>query len=297
MSTRITTDVVCLHVSGKGLLEAPCWHPDLGLVFSDARFGGVHRLAENGGVETVIPHRKGIGGMALHADGGFVISGRNLAYKRDAEAPTVELLGQDPAVQRNGFNDLTTDPRGRVYVGSVGEVAIDNDKKPDRVPGGLYVVDTDGSARQVAGGISLVNGMRVSPDGARLYVSDSLRPAVLAYDIDPETGELGDESVFVAFDEGAPDGMAMSEDGLVWIALAFTGTVVAYAPDGTLAATVELPVPMVTSVLFGGPDRSTLFVTTGAESDDDPHDAAVYAVEVPYRGLEPTPARTPTAVA
>jgi xylono-1,5-lactonase len=293
MPTELVTDVVLRHTAGKGLLEAPRYDDALGLVFSDARQGGIHRLADDGSVDTLVHHRRGIGGIALHERGGFVVGGRNVAYKRDDETPTVELLGQDPDVRRNGFNDLTTDARGRVYVGSLGEVAIDNDKNPGRVPGGIELLDLDGSSRRVADGISLVNGMGLSTDGRRLYVSDSLRPAVLAYDVDPETGDLGPETTFFAFDEGAPDGLALSDDGLVWVALARTGTVVALAPDGTVAARLEVPVPLVTSVAFGGPDRATLFITTGAEGDDDPADAAVYAAAVPYRGLPVPPARVP----
>jgi len=294
MGTQLTSDVVRRHTAGKGLLEGPRYDPALGLVFSDARLGGVHCLGDDGSLTTLVPHRRGIGGIALHADGGFVVSGRNVAYKRDADAPTVVLLDQDPAVERNGFNDLTTDAQGRIYVGSLGEVAIDNDKNPGRIPGGVYLIDTDGSARQVAAGISLVNGMGLSPDGSRLYVSDSLRPAVFAYDVDAETGDLGEETTFVAFEDGAPDGMALSDDGLVWVALAFTGSVVAYAPDGSLVARLEIPTRMVTSLTFGGRDASTLFVTTGAESEDDPADAAIYSAEVPFRGLGVARARTPT---
>jgi gluconolactonase len=297
MGAQLTSRVVRRITAGKGLLEGPRYDPALGLVFSDARRGGVHCLRDDGSLITLVHHRRGIGGIALHADGGFVVSGRNVAYKRDADTPTVVLLDQDPAVQRNGFNDLTTDARGRVYVGSLGEVAIDNDKDPDRIPGGVYLIDTDGSARQVAAGISLVNGMALSPDGSRLYVSDSLRPAVLAYDVDAETGDLGEETTFVAFGDGAPDGMALSDDGLVWIALAFTGSVVAHAPDGSLVARLEVPTRMVTSLTFGGPDGSTLFVTTGAEGDEDPADAAIYSADVPFRGLEVARARTPTAAA
>jgi gluconolactonase len=293
MATDLAIDVVLRHTAGKGLLEAPRYDDALGLVFSDARNGGVHRLADDGNVTTLLHHRRGIGGIALHERGGFVVGGRNVAYKRDDATPTVELLGQDPAVRRNGFNDLTTDARGRVYVGSLGEVAIDNDKNPARVPGGVEVLDLDGSSRRVADGLKLANGMGLSPDGRRLYVSDSLRPAVLAYDVDPQTGDLGAETTFFTFDEGAPDGLALSDDGLVWVALARTGRVVALAPDATVAARLDVPVPLVTSVAFGGRDRTTLFITTGAEGDDDPADAAIYAAEVPYRGLPVPRARVP----
>ena len=196
MGAQLTSRVVRRITAGKGLLEGPRYDPALGLVFSDARGGGVHCLRDDGSVTTLLHHRRGIGGIALHARGGFVVSGRNVAYKRDGEAPTVVLLDQDPDVRRNGFNDLTTDVRGRVYVGSLGEVAIDNDSNPDRIPGGVYLIDTDGSARQVADGISLVDGMALSPT-ARPLCLGLARSAV-----SPTTRRAGDLIV-----RRAPDGM------------------------------------------------------------------------------------------
>ena len=67
--------------TGYGLIEGPVWDPDEGLYWSDVAHGGVHRLARSGAVTTVIPHRRGIGGMARHADGGLVVGGRNIAWK------------------------------------------------------------------------------------------------------------------------------------------------------------------------------------------------------------------------
>ncbi len=54
---------------GFGLAEAPVWDGDA-LLFSDAVFGGVKRIGVDGRVEEVLAKRRGIGGMALHADGG-----------------------------------------------------------------------------------------------------------------------------------------------------------------------------------------------------------------------------------
>src|SRR6185295_2380121 len=77
--------------SGFGLVEGPTIDPNGDLVFSDLQGGGVKRLGANGSVTDVIPHRRGIGGIAVHADGGFVISGRNVAWKRP-DGETIVLL-------------------------------------------------------------------------------------------------------------------------------------------------------------------------------------------------------------
>ena len=62
---------------GYGLIEGPVWVPDRGLLFSDVLGGGVFCLDAEGAVTTVFEHRRGIGGMSLHVDGGMVISNRD----------------------------------------------------------------------------------------------------------------------------------------------------------------------------------------------------------------------------
>ena len=59
-------------VTGYGLVEGPVWDPAKGLYFSDVLGGGVFLLDRKGAVSTAIPKRRGVGGMALHADGGLI---------------------------------------------------------------------------------------------------------------------------------------------------------------------------------------------------------------------------------
>ena len=57
--------------SGWGLIEGPRVDPDDNLYFSDVPNGGVYRRTPAGEIETVIPKRRGVGGMVFHADGGL----------------------------------------------------------------------------------------------------------------------------------------------------------------------------------------------------------------------------------
>ena len=92
---------------GYGLLEGPRVDAENGLYFSDVQGGGVYRRAPDGTIETVVPKRRGVGGIALHADGGIVISGRNICHVRDGETRVLFDLEDVP-----GFNDLFTDAGG-----------------------------------------------------------------------------------------------------------------------------------------------------------------------------------------
>ena len=51
-----------------------------------------------------------------------------------------------------------------------------------------------------------------------------------------------------------PDGLTVDEEDGIWVALWGGGAVNRYAPDGSLLASVELPVERPTSCAFGGPD-------------------------------------------
>ena len=74
--------------TGFGLIEGPVWDPARGLYFSDVINGGVHLLDRAGTVSPVVPKRRGIGGMALHASDGLVVGGRDIAVVRLSDGNT-----------------------------------------------------------------------------------------------------------------------------------------------------------------------------------------------------------------
>ena len=85
-----------LLASGYGAVEGPCLDPDGNLYFSDTVDGGVFRLRTDGSVEVVVPKRKGAGGIVLHADGGIVISGRDLSHVVDGESRVIDAAPDTP---------------------------------------------------------------------------------------------------------------------------------------------------------------------------------------------------------
>ena len=271
--------------TGHGLLEGPLWTPE-GLLVADATVGGVLRLSDSGQTETVIEHRRGIGGMALHASGGLVISGRNVAVKglvgsEDTQTPV--LRDNDPSNGVVGYNDLTVDAHGRVYVGSLAFVASES-RDADK-PGQLFCIDLDGSSRVVAEDILLTNGLGFSPDGSLLYHADTLRSTVNVYDVD-DRGGLGPKRSFVTTgDGGQPDGLAVDAAGHVWVALPHSGEVGCFDPDGARVGSIQIDVPMVTSLTFGGEDLRDLYIVSGSEGLDTDLGAGVFRARVDIPGL------------
>jgi len=276
-------------ISGYGLIEGPVWDARRGLLFSDVPNGGVFCLSPAGRVSTVVEHRKGIGGMALHADGGLIVSGRNIGYKGPASAETVVLLDRDAGDGIVGFNDLTTDAAGRIYVGSLCSSPFDPAQRQSPTPGWLHAIDVDGTARRLADGILLTNGLGFSPDGRRLYHSDSRAGIVGVYEVAPDGG-VGPRQTFARIEPGIPDGLAVSGDGAVWVAAARGGAVVVLEPDGRERERIPCPQPMVTSVCFGGDGLRDLYVVTGEEGGP-PRSGSVFRLRSPVPGLPVPPAR------
>jgi len=278
---------------GYGLIEGPVWHGERGLIFSDVQFGGIFAVDEAANVSAVFEHRRGIGGIALHEAGGLVVSGRNIAYKGFDGSATVELLAQDPAKGTVGFNDITTDSQGRIYAGELGASPFAEDG--GKVPGDLWLIDLDGSARVVGTDVLLTNGLGFSPDEQTLYHSDSARGAVMMYHVHDD-GSLGPKQHFATMERGVPDGLVVSEDGAVWVALAAGGSGVGvYEPSGELRTHIEIPVPMCTSVCFGGDDLRQLWIVSGSDGVDSDRAGAVFVCDTEVAGLPVAPSQVALA--
>ena len=274
--------------TGYGLVEGPVWHDELGLLYSDVLNGGVFRAAKDGTISQQVPKRRGIGGMALHADGGLIMGGRDIvASDINGGGMGVLLAGADTKAGI-GFNDLTTDSAGRIYVGDLGFSVFGGG---DPKPGFLHVIDLDGRGRVISDGIMLTNGMGFSPDGKSLYHSDARADVVRVYDVLPD-GSVSRWRPFAEIAKGeTPDGLAVAADGSVWIALAHGGAVAVYEPDGRLRERMPVPLPMVTSVCFGGDDLQDLYVVTGSRGGPRENCGSVFVTRAPIAGLPLAPAK------
>jgi D-xylonolactonase len=272
---------------GFGLLEGARWYEGWGLVFSDMTGGGVFCMATSASrPDVVIPHRKGVGGLVLHEDGGFVVAGRNVAYKASDGSTTVLL---ETRADEQFFNDLTADAEGRIYVGSVAIDPLGAELPEASALGRLYRIDVSGSVTVLAEDVVTSNGLGTDPSGSILYHVDTGRRLVSSFAIGD--ADCGGRQQFVDTSEyaGEPDGLAVGEDGSVWVAMAGGGLVVAWDHRGRRVTEIAVPQLLATAVCFGGEDRSTLYVLTGSTPQlPDPIGGCIYIEPVPSAGL-PSP--------
>ena len=162
------------------------------------------------------------------------------------------------------MNDGACDPQGRFWAGTMAY-----DESPGA--GTLYRLELDGSCTTVLTGLTIANGIGWSPDGSTMYLNDSGTGCLEVFRFEMSTGAITNRRTLVRSDQPGvvPDGLTVDEEGGIWVALWGGGAVNRYAPDGSLLASLELPVERPTSCAFGGPDRATLFITTAREGLDD----------------------------
>ena len=125
-----------------------------------------------------------------------------------------------------------------------------------------------------------------------MYFADSLKYSLYAYDFDPRPAADGPQRVFATTEApGFPDGSTVDAEGYLWNAQFDAWRVVRYAPDGRIDRVIEMPVQRPTCCAFGGPDLSTLYVTTcsqkmtAADFEAQPLAGALLAIDVGVRGL------------
>jgi len=273
--------------SGFGLLEGPRVDDQNRLYFSDVPNGGVYRRGLDGNVETLIPKRKGVGGMALNDGGGLVCSGRSLIYWNEQSRTSRDLFTQWEGRPLKGLNDLQPDDHESVYVGSLEFDAL-SDQKP--IPGNLFRVDPDGTVTKLYEGIQVTNGMGFSPDRKHLFHADSTTQAIWVYDVQPDR-TVKDRRIFAKLPVGWPDGLAVDAEGGVFVAVVNDGEVMRFKPNGTLDMRLKVPAKMVTSLTFGGKDMQDLYIVTADNTDDKAKKGTIFKTRSDIPGLPVPKAR------
>ena len=136
----------------------------------------------------------------------------------------------------------------------------------DLEPGGGALYRYDGRLQRVLEGVTLANGLGWTRDDARMYFTDSAVYRIDVFDFELASGRLDERRPFVSIDtnDGIPDGLAVDDEGGVWVALYGGSCLHRYDERGRLDAVLEVPAENVTSCCFGGGDGRSLFVTTAA---------------------------------
>lgn len=188
------------------------------------------------------------------------------------------------------FNDGACDAAGRLWIGT-------RHREASEPVGALYRITPDRGLARMRGGLVVSNGIAFSPDGRVMYHADSRPGRIDRHELDIASGTLSASRVLIDYAGlgRRPDGCTVDAEGFLWVAEIDGWRVARYDPEGRLERTIMLPVQKPSSVMFGGPELSTLFVTSiaygldGAALAAQPAAGRVMVVETGLRGLPERP--------
>jgi D-xylonolactonase len=220
------------------------------------------------------------------ADGLIITQRHGFAFFNPKTEELRPIMQLETHIPTNRFNDGKCDRRGRFWAGTMDFDARQNS-------GSLYRLSPDLRCEMMDSGYVVTNGPTWSADDKTLYHNDSVNGRVYAFDHDLETGALSNKRLFLQLgpEEGSPDGMTTDAEGGLWIAQWGANKVTRRDAQGNVLKTVMLPCSQVSSCTFGGPNLSTLYITTAAvglskqQLESEPLAGGLFAVDVDVAGV------------
>ncbi len=268
--------------------ESPVWDEAAQqLYWVDALLGIIHRLDPATGRLEDFSVPAPIGSMILSAHGCILALKQDFAHYDFGGRQCQPLASIGISHPNLRLNDGKADPQGRFVAGTMHTGRAENEPPL----GGLYRLSPDGRLELLDTDFAITNGPCFSPDGRILYVADSLRRVIWAYDY-PADGPPQNKRVFIRTDgfESGADGCVVDADGFLWAVLVRAGKIGRFDPSGRLERLIDMPVTYPTSLAFGGPDLDVLYVTSISASHNltaaEPEAGGLFAIEgLGIRGL------------
>jgi gluconolactonase len=250
-----------------GPVEGPVWWKEGGyLLFSDIHAS--KRMKYTPGQSVTVFQEKTNQANGLTRD----LQGRLLACEHETRRVIRQELDGSITVIANSFQGQRLNRPNDVVVKSDGSIYFTDPWTSPEVPQqwdltfmGVYRVTPDlGTMTLLVDDFLLPNGLAFSPDESVLYVNDSRRRHIRAFDLAPN-GTLAKQTDRVFADlsgpeSGVPDGMKVDTLGNVYCGGA--GGIYILDPKGKKLGRIVHGQPATTNIGFGGNDWKTLFFTS-----------------------------------
>ena len=263
--------------------EGPLWVPHGGyLLFSDPPANIVRRwrrgqpvttfLSPSGaaGTDPALIREPGANGLALDAAGHLLIAnsgGRSLDRVDLSSRRRTVLVERYKGKRFNSPNDMHVARSGAIYFTDppYGLTDGDTSRLKELPHNGVYRWRPGGEVELLDAELTFPNGIALSPDERRLYVSvsDSAAPRIMVYDLDTR-GRPGNRRVWLDAKAmqanggaGLPDGMKIARDGT--LVCSVPGGMMLLTPDAQPLGLIETGAP-IANCAFGEGGRA-LFLT------------------------------------
>jgi gluconolactonase len=249
-----------------GPAEGPVWIKEGSyLLFSDIHNNRRMKYTPGQGVSVFLEPTNRANGLTRD------LQGRVLACEHDTRRVTRRELDGTLTVVASSFqgrrfnrpNDVVVKSDGAIYFTDPGGPAVP--EQWDLTHTGVYRVSPDlGALTLLVSDFIVPNGLAFSPDESVLYINDSRRGHIRAFDMLPN-GTLARQTDRVFADlrgaePGVPDGMKVDVAGNVYCG--GSGGLYILDPKGKKLGRIVHGQPATTNLGFGGDDWKTLFFTS-----------------------------------
>lgn len=238
----------------------------------------IHRLDPESGAHAEWPTPDFPTSIGLRGKGGFVVGLRREVCLWKPGGAFDAFAVPEPDLPDNRLNEGRVAPDGSFWVSTMQD-NLNPDGSPramDRKSGALYRIGAEGAVtRLTPREYGITNTMGWTRDGRFLF-ADTPANEIYAFDYDDAAKTVANRRTIVSgFERGLPDGSCMDAEDTLWNCRVVGGAAVArFSPEGELLKLVELPVTWPTSCTFGGPNLSTLYVTSARFTMTPEHLAA-----------------------
>jgi len=287
-SHLLAEDAVVERIAcGFRFTEGPIWVDDH-LLFSDIASSRIVRwtpLPEGPELRTYRFPSQLANGLTVDASGRLLTcEGASRQLTRTETDGTLTILAHTYQGKRlNAPNDVVVAADGSIYFSDpfwghlfdnpTGErVRLEDRELPFAA---VFRVGRDDQLTPVADDFEVPNGLAFSPDFRTLYIDDSRRRHIRAFDVRAD-GSLTNGRVFATLEapeRGAPDGMKVDQEGNIFCT--GPGGVWVLAPDGAILGRIRPP-EQPANVAWGDTDLRTLYMTA---------QTSVYRVRVNVPGV------------
>jgi len=286
ISTSEPIRTLATGFGGGGNTEGPVWWKDGGfLLFSSIGDSQVIKYTPGKGTSIYREKTNGANGHTRDVQGRLV-SCEGLTRRVTREEPDgsfTVIANAYHGQQLNKPNDVVVKSDGAIYFTDPWNIAA-LPQAWDLDFNGVYRVSPDlGTVNLLTRDLFLPNGLAFSPDEKILYIVDSRRTQIHAFDV-MANGLLANQTqrVFVDLkgpEPGGPDGIKVDVAGHVYTG--GSGGIYIVDPSGKKLGRIVHGQPQTTNIAFGGDDWKTLYFTTHS---------TLGSVQLKIAGL-PVPAR------
>jgi len=251
----------------QGPAEGPLWWKEGGyLLFSDIHNNRRMRYQPGAGISLFLEPTNRANGLTRD------LQGRLVACEHDSRRVTRLEADGSTTVVANSFQGRRLNRPNDVVVKSDGCIYFTDPwtspaapEQWDQTFAGVYRVTPDlGSLSLLADDFVLPNGLAFSPDETTLYINDTRRGHIRAFELLP-SGMLAKHTDRVFADlrgpePGVPDGMKVDVEGNVYCGGA--GGIWIMDLGGKKLGRIVHGAPATTNLCFGGDDWKTLYITS-----------------------------------